>query len=313
MKIQIRIMVSVSVLAGSVAIIFLAYFGFRNWYNSSAITDWIVSSEEQDTTERHRQNMEESYQILPDHILLIPDKGEDRHKLVRLNRQGKTEQIVAEEEVDSFLELNQKVYYDVWGYTGWDDEISRIYCYDYETKEHTLLIECPDINWFSVYQDQIIYVCHDSMEGQMQVYSCDLLGKNKKVLYQAKRETEDYYDCQFFLTENQILLLYDIEDTKSANDCQIAMLSLKTKEMRDIITLETWPWKPFLLGQSLFVLQEDALYQIMLEPEKGLADKKRLSGDKDYDEIACLYGKGEDLYSRNYDGEFRLLSERGNP
>ena len=110
MKIQIRIMVSVSVLAGSVAIIFLAYFGFRNWYNSSAITDWIVSSEEQDTTERHRQNMEESYQILPDHILLIPDKGEDRHKLVRLNRQGKTEQIVAEEEVDSFLELNQKVY-----------------------------------------------------------------------------------------------------------------------------------------------------------------------------------------------------------
>lgn len=313
MKIQIRIIVSVSVLAGSVGIIILAFCSFRNWYNSSVITDWIVSSEEQDTTERHRQNRGERYQILPDHILVIPDKGEDRHKLVRLDRQGKTEQIVTEEVVNSFLELDQKVYYDIQDEYAdcWDmeDELSRIYCYDYETEEHTLLVEDQNINWFSIYQDEIIYICHDNKENLNKIFSCDLSGKNQKVLYQFK----EYYDCQFFLTGDKILLIYDIEKSEDINNFQIAMLSLQTKELKNILPLNTWPWETFLLDRDLYVIQEGVLYQITLDLENGLADRKRLSRDMDYDEITCLYGRDTDLYSRNYDGEFRLLSERGNP
>lgn len=115
MKTRTRVIISISALAGSVGIILLAFFGLRKWYNSSVITAWVVSSDEEDTTERHRQNRKESYQILPDHILLIPDKGENKYKLVRLDRQGnRLYQIALEQEgekADKKL-LSKHVYYE---------------------------------------------------------------------------------------------------------------------------------------------------------------------------------------------------------
>ncbi len=309
MKIQIRVLISFLVLAGSVSVILLSSYGFRSWFNASAVTDWIVSSEEKDTTDRHRQNMEESYQILPDHILLKPEKGEHMSHLVRLDRYGKMEQVVTERDVDSFLEIDQKVYYKIWkDYDEkWQNDIDTIYSYDYTTGKHTLVTEGTNIDWFSIYQDQLVYVCSDTSGCMDQVFSCQLNGQSKKKIYQFEGKL---YGEQFVLTDDRMILFYDTEDSYESG---IGMLSLQGNNYKCMLVLDGSPWKSFFLGQRFYIIDDNKLFQIALDLQKGRADKTLLSENEDYENIVFLCGRGDNLYSTNYDREFALIFEGGNP
>lgn len=307
MKTRTRIVAVLLVLAGSAGII----VGFWQWqkkqYNYSALREWILSSEEEDTTERHRQNMQEPYQILSDHILLKPDQGEDAGSLVCEYRNSWRREILSEH-VHTFIEIDYKVYYDVIDPAMDDDQRAHLYCYDYRTKESRHLFEEKDMIWFSIYKDQIIYACEDN-EGHMQsICLCDMDGKQKRELYRFQKEDTLFGAGNFFLTDDTVLFTGQAHHDSYT---KLAMLSLKTRTYKRVLSLgedeDTEVDACYYLDNTLYVgLVMEGYYQITPDTEKIRAKRKVLS-DVFYAE--AIYCRENKLYYEDTDGEFMELKK----
>lgn len=308
MKTRTRVFAVLFVLAGSIGIIFGFYRFMNNRYNYTALTDWVLSSDEEDTTERHRQNIQESYQILSNHILIRPDWGDNAGKLVRMNRSGLRQDTVISDSVHTFLSWNYKIYYDVVDDYPDDDGKVRIYCYDNGTKETSLLMEEKNIIWFSIYEDQIVYAREDRDGALESIGLCDLDGKNRRDIYHLKEENTLFLVENVFLTGDTILFLGqpDIDEDKA----ELAMLSLKTGKQKRVLALgesgSILEDIGFYLENILYVALDDGFYQITLDTEKFQASGKKLFDDLFIDTIYCRENK---LYHFDSNDNFTMISD----
>lgn len=309
METKTRVLITFLVLAGSAGILCVAYLGLRKWYNYTPETSWIVESEEEDTTERHRQNMQETYQILPDHILFRPNQGEGYHGLVRVNRKGKRRKVILDE-VSSFLELDQKIYYQQYQYYSSDEDMlnrKRIYCYDESTEESTVLVEEPDqeIIWFTIYGDQILYVCdnprHDDYKLLTNICLCGMDGKNKKIVYDFRDKGRKYEDIEIFLAEDTLVLLIEQYNKREKTETIIDFLSLLSGTYKEVGKIDQeYMACAYFLKDCLYVSCHEKFYKIPLDFAKGHADVRQVSlGNVGWDVGYTIYCRDDELYGDN--------------
>lgn len=272
MKIRTKIVIVLAMLAGSVGMICLSHYFFRAWFNSSAEADWIAGSEEEDTTERHRQNMQETYQILPDHILMIPDKGEYFGELVRMDRRGRKRESILPESVgsvNSFLEVDQKIYYYNSDLTLDDDRTSAVIgCYDMVSEDSRILVNDPWIDWFTLYQNQILYTRCGKGGNIKEICLFDETEEKRNVIYRFK--DEKFYNEQIFLAGDNLLLLGYYEDGQEDKMCLI-LLPLRSPQLIRLMKWDKEIYNTFLLENTLYAETEDELYQIVVDPEQQTA------------------------------------------
>lgn len=307
MKTRTRVAVVLLVLAGSLGIILGCWRWRKNWYNYSALREWILSSEEEDTTERHRQNMQEPYQILSDHILLEPYWGEDAGRLVCEYRNSWRREILSDN-VHTFLEIDHKIYYDEIDPALDDDKMTRLYCYDYQTEESRLLMEEKKMIWINIYNDQIVYAREDYRGNLQSICLCDLNGKNKRELYRFQEE-DTLFGAENFCLMGDTLLFTGLADYDGYT--KLAMMSLKTKTYKRVLSLgedeDTDIDACYYLDHTFYVgLIMEGYYQIELNTGKFRADRKKIS-DEFY--ANAIYCRENELYYEDTDGEFRKLEK----
>lgn len=304
MKTKTRILITFLVLAGNAGILCGAYFALREWYNYTPELGWIVESEEEDTTERHRQNMQETYQILPDHILFIPSRGEGYHGLVRTNRKGRKRRQLISDRVESFIEVDQRIYYyNCDAYLDDDRTSGIIGCYDMSTEESRVLVEDPEIIWFTVYGDQILYVCAKPENGNdllTNICLCGMDGKNKKVVYDFGDKGREYEDAEIFLDGDTLVLLIEQYNKMDKEEISIVFLSLSSGTYKEVGKINReYILCAYFLKDCLYVYG-DKFYKISLDFEKGQADVRQVRlGNKGWDVGYKIYCRDDELYGGN--------------
>ena len=124
-----------------------------------------------------------------------------------------------------------------------------LYCYNMKTEEE-LLVCSDDIYHYDVYDGKVVYLTADSIEGinEVKVYTYD--PEENKSTYVCDLPDTLHYICDISYNGGELAITTDSRCFSSDYGilCQVTVLDMETKELRDLFTTE--PYIAILITDS---------------------------------------------------------------